>query len=1133
MRSLYLFIQTLSLFALFTFSNYQALNGQKKDNKDNSLTISGEVDNSEDKPLAGAFIKLFEKGNLVKTITTGADGIFNFQLGLNSEFIIEVSMEGMVTKLFNINTAIPDYEKGSWDRTFSVTLFEPCPGVDMSLLQNPVFKLVYNSMNREFLPEKSYDKIMLEKLQQLMKRNDDCIEEQYTSIVRKADRQLEEKLYNDATETYKIALGKRPDDKYVKDKIAEIEKILSSQKKNGKLYDDYIAQADKQFNNKSYVLSKEFYKRALGIKPDEDYPKSQIAAIDKLLADKNQQDQDKTVQEAKYQQLISQGNAAINTDVCGKAIQSYRDALAIKPDDKDLLQKISDAETKCKEIQKKDANNKALRDAYNKEITQADNFFTAKDYPNARAGYEKASQLIATEPYPKQKIKEIDDLQKAKDKETDKQYMNLISQGDAALNSDVCGKAIQSYRDALAIKPNDQVLLQKISDAETKCNDLKKKIAGDKALREAYDKAIADADKLFASKDYANARPGYEKASQLISTEPYPKQKIKEIDDILKSKDKEKELQYKNFISQGDKAYDSEDFLKANDNYQKALGVKPNEKYPTDRIKEIDNILAEQQKLDADKKAKQELYNKAIAEADLAFKKPDYDAAKTGYKKALQILPSESYPKQKLAEIDGILKDMADKTDRDYNAKIHSGDQNFMAKNYVQAKQDYQDALNIKPNQDYPTSKIADIDKILAEQLRLAAEQKAKRDAYNSAVAKADNSYKATQYDQALISYKEASTYLPEEKYPYAQIDEINKIKKQQELENNYKKALVSADGYFNNKQWESSKSFYSQALNFKPNDPYAAEQIKKADKEIANMLKLLADQKARQAAYDKAIADADKSYTAKDYEMARTSYQTALAIFSDKPYPKQRIEDIDKLLKQKKLDNDYRALLDEANQLFTGKNYENARAKYVDAGNLKPDELFPPEKIKEIDKILTQMLADKQKQEANENSYNTSLSKANELFDKALYDDAKKEYEKALTFMPNESFPKQRIAKINEIKSLLAKDAKQSSNVKAAPQKDSKIVELKFKNDTEREIYLKDLVAKYPEGITCEVYKEKNRTVSRYVIIRDNKANDFREVKYNWGGVDLFHNDKPVTSLYFNSQVRKREGEYYNKIEQ
>jgi tetratricopeptide (TPR) repeat protein len=1014
MKRFHLLNQTLSLFVLLSLFNYQAISAQKKDGKENYLTIDGVVDKGEDNPIEGATVKLFEKGNLVNSITTGKDGMFNFKLGVNSEFLLEVSMTGMVTKLFNVNTTVPEYEKGIWDRAFSVTLFEPCAGVDMSLLQSPVFKLVYNSLNREFLPEKNYDKVMVDKLQQLTKKNDDCIEEQYNSIVRKADRQLAEKKYNDAVETYKIALGKRPKDEYVKGKIAEIEKILSNQKKNEKLYDDYIAQADKQFSNKSYVLSKEFYKRALGLKPDEDYPKSQMAAIDKLLADKNQQEQEKSSQEANFQQLIAQGNAAYNSDVCGKALQSYRDALVIKPGDQVLLQKISETEKKCKETQKKDSDNKALRDQYDKEI--------------------------------------------------------------------------------------------------------------------------AEADKLFVAKDYSNARTGYENASQLITTEPYPKQKIKDIDDILKSKDKEKESQYKNLISLGDKAYDSEDFLKAKDNFQKALVIKPNEKYPTDKIKEIDNILAEQQKLVTDKKAKQELYNKAIADADLAFKTPNYEAAKAGYKKALQILPSESYPKQKLAEIDGILKDMADKTDNDYNAKIHSGDQNFGTKNYVQAKQDYQDALKIKPNQEYPVSKIADIDKILAEQSRLTAEQKAKRDAYNIALAKADNLFKATQYDQALLSYKEASTYLPEEKYPYTQIDEINKMKKQQDLESNYKKAIASADVYFKNKQWESSKSFYNQALNFKQNDPYATEQIKKADQEIGNMLKLLADQKARQDAYDKAIADADKSFTAKDYDMSLTSYQTALAIFSDKPYPKQRIEDINKLQKQKKLDSDYRSLLDEANQLFAGKNYENARAKYVDAGLLKPDEVFPQEKIKEIDKILSQTLADTQKKEANEKLYNTTLSNANALFDKARYDDAKKEYEKALAIMPNEGFSKQRIAKINDIKNLLAKDAKQSSNAaseKAAPQKESKVSELKFKNDTEREAYLKDLLAKYPEGITCEVYKEKNRTVTRYIIIRDNKANDFREVRYNWGGVDMYHNDKPVTSLYFNSQVKKRENEFYNKTEQ
>ena len=74
--------------------------------------------------------------------------------------------------------------------------------------------------------------------------------------------------------------------------------------------------------------------------------------------------------------------------------------------------------------------------------------------------------------------------------------------------------------------------------------------------------------------------------------------------------------------------------------------------------------------------------------------------------------------------------------------------------------------------------------------------------------------------------------------------------------------------------------------------------------------------------------------------------------------------------------------------------------------------------------------------------------------------------------------------------------------------------------------------MAKYPAGITCEIYKEKNRTVTRYIVVRENQATDYREVRYNWGGIDYFRNDKPITQLYFNSQVKAREGEYYSKTE-
>jgi len=1010
------------IFVYCTLFNLQFAFSQSKQTE-GPISISVIVERGEDKNLRGATAKLFEKANLVNTITTTADGEVNFKLNVNSEYTIEISNDGYVSKIIYINTKIPNYEKATFEVAFPLLLFVPCEGVDLTILQSPVVKLVYNEQKRDFLPEKDYDRVMLDKLQQLMKHNDDCIEEKYNSIVRKADRSFAEKKYTDALDSYNKALKMKPEDQYVIDKISEINKILSTQKTNDKLYNDYISQADAQFNNKRYALAKEFYKRALNLKPNSEYPTSQIKIIDNLLAKKSKEEQDKMEQDSKYQQLMTQGDDAFADDPCGKALQSYKDALVAKPNDAAAQQKINETDNKCKEIQEKDAQNKNIQDNYNSKLAEADKLFKAANYTEAKKAYQAAMAIIPGNDYPKNQIGVIDD--------------NV-------------------------------------------------------------------------------------------------KKQTKEKEATLKAKDKETEQQYKAYIKQGDKSFDNEDFVTAKDQFQKALGLKPGEIYPTDKIKTIDNILAEQQRNDADKKAKQDLFNKTIAEADQAMKKQDYTTAKTDYQKALQILPAESYPKQKLAEIDGIFKDQSDKNDHDYNLKIQSGDKNFVLKNYSQSKQDYKDALTIKPGSDYPAKRIDDIDKLLSEQARLEAEKKAKRDAYNTAIAKADNLLKSQQYDQAIISYKEASSYLPDEQYPYSKIDEINKIKKQNELENNYKQAITTADGYFQKKQFEPAKSAYNKALEYKANDKYALDQISKANKEISDQLKKLANQKARQDAYDKAIADADKYYNLKDFDMAKTSYQTAQAIFADKTYPKQQIDAIDKILNQQAKDKNYQSLIDDASELLANKNYENARAKYKEAGLVKPQETLPPDKIKEIDKILASNEADKQKQLLNEKNYNDELTKANELYDKAQYDAAKKEYEKALTFMPDETFPKQRIAKINEIKGLLTKSNKPSVvvPVKPTPVGISKLTDLKFQSKSEREQYLKELLAKYPAGITCEIYKEKSRTITRYVVIRENEANDFREIKYNWGGIDYMRNDKPITQLYFNTQIKVREGEYYTQTE-
>lgn len=1069
-----LFIKPLGIL-LFIFLINCNLAAQEKTFLTFAVMILHEVDMS----LPDATAKLYEKGNLLSTVTSNKDGIALFNLKANTEYTIEFSKQNYVSKIISINTKVPEYEKQVFEQTIELLLFKPCKGLDYSLLNEPVVKLAYNDVRRDFLPEKNYDNVMRDKLAQLLNNNDKCIEEEYNAIVRKADKLFNEKKYLDSRSTYQEALERRSKDKYVINRIKEIDELLAKQKDSDKTYNDYIAQADKQFNAKNYPLAKEFYKRAQSVKPSEKYPPSQIAAIDALLAQKEKEETDKKTAEA---------------------------------------QRIQQEQARQAQLEKEQQANQAKLEQQEKERKEL----------AAKAEQDRKAQQAKEE----QDRKALQAKEEQDRKEREARYTALIKQGDNAFNSDVCGKSLQSYREALIEKPNDPAALKKISEAENKCKEEQARAAKDKSIFEAYNNAIKEADKLFAAKSYIEAKNYYQKASKLLTAEEYPITKVDEINSILKALEKEEQQQYKKLLSEANKAFDNENFPSAKDLFNQVLKLRPNDIYSKEKLQTIEGIEAENKRLEAEKKAKQDQYNKIIAEADAAFKKPDFVTAKASYQKALALLPSESYPKQKLGEIDKLEKEQLEKLEKEYNAKVQSADRNFAAKNYTLALQDYKDASKMKPAESYPKERIDDVNKILAEQARAAAEQKAKQEAYDAAIKKADVFFKNAQYNEAIVAYKEASSFKPTEQYPFTKIDEISEIKRKQQVEESYKKAIASANSFFDQKKYEQSKSYYNQALEAKPGDKYATEQIARADAAIAEQIRKLADQKARQDAYDQAMTDGNKYFTAQDYEMARTSFQTALSIFADKPVPKQKIAEIDKILKDKKSNEEYAAIFSEANVLFSAANYEQAKAKYKSASLIKPEEPAPIERIKEIDRILVQREADKQKMEQLEKNYNETVKRANDLFDKGQYDASKKEYEAALTLMPNESYPKQKIAKIAEITKLLSKESKPATQAKDdKPAATGKMIaDLAFKNESEREIYLRELLTKYPAGITVEVYKESNRVVTRYVIVREDAANEFREIKYNWGGVDYSRNGKPITYLYFSNQTRTKEGEYFLK---
>jgi epidermal growth factor receptor substrate 15 len=224
------YIKSILLFSLISLSVY----GQKQA----TITTAFVVEKDIDVGLAGVTAKLFETGKEISSTVTNADGVVSFKLVPNSDYIIELSKQGYVSKIININTKIPDYEKNQFEVAFSILLFIPCEGLDYSVLQNPVVKITYDDLKRDFFNDKVYSNTMNAKLQQLMEANDKCIEDKYQAIVKKADRLFAEKKYQEAKDVYKQAIAQRPDDKYVIKQIEEIDRILAEKKDSEKAYND-------------------------------------------------------------------------------------------------------------------------------------------------------------------------------------------------------------------------------------------------------------------------------------------------------------------------------------------------------------------------------------------------------------------------------------------------------------------------------------------------------------------------------------------------------------------------------------------------------------------------------------------------------------------------------------------------------------------------------------------------------------------------------------------------------------------------------------------------------------------------------------------------------------------------------
>jgi hypothetical protein len=308
---------------------------------------------------------------------------------------------------------------------------------------------------------------------------------------------------------------------------------------------------------------------------------------------------------------------------------------------------------------------------FDKLIAEGDDEVIVKRYENAIAKYEAAQRLFPGDALPKQKIAKVQELMGQADeaKKEEARYRMLLIDGDEAMKNSQWEVAQAKFNEAKKMKPKEKEPNEKLAELDKRMKNA--------AKYAQYDAVIKDADRLFVAEKWEECMAKYKEASNMMPQETYPKERFARAKELLdKSKldadaQNKKNKRYNELMALGQKGIDKKDYTTAIVQFQEAANLKPEEQLPKDKIEEINRLLKEQEdaiqakkvkeKEDLEAARKRKDYDVVLKNADDMFKAAaSKDLAKLSqskefYNQALAILPAEAYPKSKIAEVDALI----------------------------------------------------------------------------------------------------------------------------------------------------------------------------------------------------------------------------------------------------------------------------------------------------------------------------------------------------------------------------------------------------------------------------------------------------------------------------------------------
>ena len=480
-------------------------------------------------------------------------------------------------------------------------------------------------------------------------------------------------------------------------------------------------------------------------------------------------------------------------------------------------------------------------------------------------------------------------------------FQQLIASGDKEYAKKEYIKAKTYYQEALRMRPKDANAKNKLDITLQKIREANKK-------EEQFFGHIDKADNFFMNSELEKALAEYNKALKIYPKDEYALAKKSEITTILKN-EKEKLDSFNQMVALGDKLLKSEKYAEAVMQYESALKVYPNNQAARDKYQDAKN--------------KKDTYDSKVSEFERLNKqgkeyaiRKKYAEAIASYEQALQLFPNDSELPGKISE----LKQTKDVADR-YNAKISEADALYEDQSFLEAKEAYQAALTVIPDDSYSLSMIARVDEVVnspeykqiqdekakreleeqrKEQARLAAieAEKQRKAQVKSLIGTGNQQLTDKKYAEAEQTFKQVLALEPGNATATEKLGIIagfyEEIQRQKLA--NYNKAMAAGNDAMDMQNYAEAITQYKSALANKPNDEVATQKLAAAQQSENQRLRAIEEE------YNNYITQADNHFNSKNYDKAIEFYTKASNVDSKNPYPGERISKIGEILKANKM---------------------------------------------------------------------------------------------------------------------------------------------------------------------------------------------------------------------------------------